>query len=158
MLSIEIYNKDTLPPFLAQDLQPLTNEDSDNQKYFQLLEAGNLQDVPFDFRIAVATKDVDYEIHPLGWASIREWQGIPCIEAYVEPAKRGQRIASALVAMLVADAMPSRENPIGVFSPEMAQITKWLGFGQVVLYQWVNDGWIVKDGNEHADRAGVHAE
>lgn len=146
-----------MPTFLGTELQALTHSDSDNHQYFHFLEAGNILDIPEDMRLAVASIDCDYEIQPIAWASIRQWQGIPCVEAFVAPAHRQNRLASSLIAVLLFEAKPPKDQPLGVFSPEIAQIARWLGYEHVREYVAVSDGWIVKDHNEQ-QRAGVESE
>lgn len=142
MLNIRTMRGDELPPFLAQGMVPLTNPDSAHRKWFNdIVDDGQSDDLPADLVYAVCELDNDFDIIPIGWASLYLWQGVPALEAYVSNDWRQKRVASACVSMLLNSvSLPVPE--IGVFSDEVESIAKWFGCGQVVRYRKVDDGWV----------------
>lgn len=142
MLNIRTLRGSELPGFLAQGMVLLTNPDSQHRKWVvQVADEGQAEGMPDDLLYAVAELDDDFDIVPIGWASLYMWDGVPCLEAFVSKDWRGRRIASACAAALlntVAFPMPE----VGVFSDECEAIAKWLKCGRVIRYRRVDDGWV----------------
>lgn len=142
MLNIRTFTGIELPPFLAQGMAALTNNDSAHRRWFtDIANDGQCDELPADLVYAVCELDDDFDITPVGWASIYLWQGIPALEAFVAPEWRKKRVASACAAMLLNSvSLPVPE--VGVFSDDVESIAKWCGCGKVVRYRKVDDGWV----------------
>lgn len=142
MTTIQTFRFYELPPYLAEQARNLTKVGSQNYKWFAARCEGEAAcDEPDDLVIAVATKDLDYEIEVIGWASTHCWDGIPCLEMFVRPDERGKKVATAL-SICVALAANVPKTTVGVFAPESISIAKNIGFENVVYYKRVEDGWI----------------
>ncbi len=141
MLNIRTIRGEDLPPFIAFGMAPLTNPDSAHRRWITAIADGRRpSDIPTDLLYAVAELDDDFDIVPIGWASLYIWDGMPCLEGFVHKDHRSRRIASACAAMLWNTGNQPPE--LGVFSDECEHIAKWLGCGSVVRYRRVDDGWV----------------
>ena len=144
MLNIHTFRAEMLPPDFAQGMVPLTNATSVNRQWITAIaDEQPCDSMPADLLYAVAVIDDanNYEIRPVGWASLYVWDGVPCLEAFVDPAMRSRRIASICAAALLNSInWPVAE--IGVFSDEAVAIAKWLHCQQIIRYRRVDDGWV----------------
>lgn len=144
MTTVQIYTESNLPNWVCDEIRFLTKPDGENRKLFSdFAHENDRSKLPRDSLYAIAYDDKDYELQPIGWVMRSVWDGIPCIQGFVSEKKRGQKVASALAALVMADH-PREE--IGVFSDEFASIARWLGYSVVRHYTRVEDGWIVKNG------------
>jgi hypothetical protein len=144
MITIQTFPVGCLPPWMADEMRPLTKVGSLHSQWFaSVAESVPSPTLPDDLVLAVATVEdpESYEIHPVGWASIHCWDGIPCLEMFVAPSQRGKKLATALsICAGLAGNVP--KTAIGVFGPESVSIAKNLGYEQVSFYKRVEDGWI----------------
>lgn len=76
-----------------------------------------------------------------GWACSHVWNGQQTLEMFVDPARRGAGIASALSSFLIAAAVIDPEKTLAVFSPVTARIANRLGCVEVLQYARAGDGW-----------------
>ena len=143
MITIQTYPANNLPQWAADQMTVLTKPGSLHSKWLTALAAGTPHpDMPEDLAFAVASRDQDFEITVIGWASLHCWLGAPALEAFVHPEERRQKIATALsICITLAENTPKLH--IGVFSPECHRIGKHLGFKEVFHYKRVDDGWVV---------------
>lgn len=157
MLNIQTFKGSNLPPFLAQGMERLTNFNSSHSRWFYALaNDGVFDDMPDDLVYSVCELDDDFDVVPVGWASVYLWDGLPCLEAFVDERWRGNRIASACCAVLMGSVTLPGDS-IGVFSDEVEAIAKRLGNRKVVRYirRWTDDPspphaegrpWVRRDG------------
>lgn len=129
---------------MADEMRNLTKAGSLHSQWFaSVSQSTKSPTLPDDLTLAVATVEDpnSYEIHPIGWASIHCWDGIPCLEMFVSPSQRGKKLATALsICVGLAGNVP--KTVIGVFSPESVSIARNLGYEQISFYKRVDDGWI----------------
>lgn len=144
MITIQTFPVDCVPPWMADEMRPLTKVGSLHSAWLAAIgQETTCPTLPDDLVLAVATIEDpnSYEIHAIGWASIHCWDGIPCLEMFVAPSQRGKKLATAL-SICVGLAANVPKTVIGVFSPESVAIAKNLGYEQVSYYKRVEDGWI----------------
>lgn len=111
------------------------------QGYFLDIADRKYEDCDLNMKIAVATRIVDDEIVPVGWASIYQWAGAPALQCFVFPAYRNRGLASALASSLTAlGELPMAY--VAVFSDLCIGMAKRCGFRTVANYKRVEDGWI----------------
>lgn len=147
MLNIQTFRARDLPPFLAQGMTGLTNQNSAHWRWFNdIANDGICEDLPDDLVYAVCELDDDFDIVPIGWASVYLWQGLPAIEAYVHKDFRRRHLASACLAVL-RNSVTMPGDTVAVFSDEVETIAKWLGGKHVVRFIRDTDtnGWVRRD-------------
>lgn len=142
MLNIQTFKGTDLPPFLAQGMAVLTNPDTAHRSWLNdLANDGQSDALPHDLVYAVCELDDNFDIVPVGWASIYLWQGVPALECFVAPEWRNKKIASACVSTLLNSvSLPVPE--IAVFSDHAEAIAKWFRCSHIVRYRRVDDGWV----------------
>lgn len=142
MLTITTHTGTDMPPDLAAKCAGvLCRIGSDMQGYFLDMADGRYEDCDLNMKIAVATKIVDDEIVPIGWACLHQWNGAPSLQCFVFPQHRSRGLGSALAAALTAtNEIPL--NYVAVFSDSCIGMAKRCGFREVAHYKRVDDGWI----------------
>lgn len=150
MLNIQTFKGTDLPPFLSQGMAALTNPESAHWRWFtDLSNDGQCDTIPHDLVYSVCELDDNFDITPIGWASIYLWQGMPALEAYVAKEWRRKNIASACCAVLLNSVtLPTPE--IAVFSDELEKIAEWLRCEKIVRFVRLNredgtTGWVRRD-------------
>lgn len=143
MITASTIRAENLPRHLADQMARLTNGGSDNSRWLSALAAGICSpDMPEDLVYAVMTKDVDYEINVIGWASIHLWQGVPALEGYTAQEYRGCGVASLLCGCLTLAVPVDKTATISVFSPAFVKVSQRLGFSQTQQWKRVEDGFV----------------
>lgn len=141
MLNIQTFKGSDLPPFLAQGMSGLTNDGSAHFHWLtDIANDGMCESMPHDLVYSVCELDDDFDIVPIGWASVYLWDGLPAIEAYVHRDFRRKHLASACVAVLM-NSVTLPGDSVAVFSDEVEAIANWLGGKKVIRYirRWTDD-------------------
>lgn len=142
MLQVTTHTSENFPPEMAEFCaETLCKPGSDMNHAFRSIAAGDADGLAPALQIALATRIIDDEAVPIGWASIGLWNDLPAIQGCVFPAYRRRGLASALVSTLTATG----EIPLQgchIFSPHFTSVAKRAGFQTINEWKRVDDGWI----------------
>ena len=143
MITVTTYRANEVPPFAAEQMARLTNSGSDHHRWLTAASNGSGESpMPDDLVYAVISRDDDWDIHVIGWASVYLWQGVLALEGFVKHEERGKRVGSTLCNCLALSGNIPMSTPVAVFSPAFAAIAKWVGFDRIQEWKRVDDGWV----------------
>ena len=78
---------------------------------------------------------VVYEEQPVAWVCSHQWRGLQTLEGFTHEEWRRRGLCRIASLVLIAGGYLRRDQPIAVFSPECAELTRDLGFAETRLFR-----------------------
>jgi hypothetical protein len=78
---------------------------------------------------------VVYEEQPVAWVATHQWRGFQTLEGFTHEEWRRRGLCRIASLVLIAGGYLRRDQPIAVFSPECAELTRDLGFAETRLFR-----------------------
>ena len=148
-LTIATYHTSQIPLSLVEQIaDSLTRTESGTQQdmaqLYRCLSGQCPTDRMPEYEMSLATivNPITDSLDCIGWASATQWNNLACLQAFVAADYRNMGLAAALASALVIDKHLSQENPLGVFSEEIARVAARLKFQDIRRYRRCDDGWV----------------